>query len=52
MPNISHPAIARGVWQPTNFTVVPDSPRTFDESEGQRLGVNKIWIGCEGLELL
>lgn len=26
MPNISHPAIARGVNQPTNLTMVTDSP--------------------------
>ena len=52
MSNISHSTIARCVNQPTNFTVVTESPRTFNESKCQRLGVNKIWIGREGLELL
>ena len=47
MPYISHSAIARSIDQPTNLTVVTDSPGTFDELEGQRLAVNQIRVGSE-----
>lgn len=33
MSDVSHPAIARGVDQPTNFTVITDSPGTLDKLE-------------------
>lgn len=52
MSNISHSAIARGVDQTTHFTVVPNSPGAFNESEGERLGVYQILIRSERLELL
>lgn len=52
MSNIPHSAIARGVNQPTNFTVVADGPGTFNQPEGERLGVYEIGIRFERLELI
>jgi len=49
---ITHAAISRSINQPTNFTVVTDSPGAFNEFQGQRLAVNEIAIGSEFLELL
>lgn len=52
MSYISHSAIARSVNQATNFTVVTDSPGTFDEFEGERFAVNEIRVGNEFVELV
>lgn len=47
MSYISHSAIARSIDEPTNLTVITDSPGTFDELEGQGLAVNQIRVGSE-----
>ena len=52
MSYISHSAISRGINQSTNFAMVTNSPRTFDQSEEQGFDVNKFRIGGECPELL
>lgn len=52
MSDISHPAIARSVYQPANFTMIPDGPGTFNELECERFCVYKVVVRCEGSETL
>lgn len=52
MSHISHAPIAWGIDQPTNFTVVADSPGSFDEFEAERFGIDQVGIGCESPEVL
>lgn len=52
MSNVPRSAIARGVNEPPNFTVVTDGPGAFDQPEDEGLGVDQVRVGCECLESL